>query len=63
MDVTVIEYDEGLNESIIQKKTEKVLVVRVVFTRKKLNTSTAALYVNRGWEKRGNVCRNVGSIA
>lgn len=27
MDVVVIAYDEGLNESIIQKKTEKVLAV------------------------------------
>lgn len=36
MDVVVFAYDEGLNESIIQKRTEKVLVVRAVFSRKKL---------------------------
>lgn len=36
MDVVVIAYDEGLNEPIIQKRTEKVLVERAVFSRKKL---------------------------
>jgi len=37
MDVAVIAYDEELNESIIQKRTAKLLAVRAVFSRKKLH--------------------------
>lgn len=64
MDVVVFAYDEGLNESIIQKRTEKVLVVRAVFSRKKVIPFGTALDVNKKeQEKGGNENRKVSSIA
>lgn len=35
--VAAMAHDEGLSESIIQKRTEKLLAMRAVFSREKLH--------------------------